>query len=71
MKKQKTPFMRVIGALQDIRKMLEKQSKASYNLGKKAHEARHLSEYDYGHAVGGYRKVREITSLVRKIVEKM
>ena len=42
-KKKKTPFMRAIGALGDIRKMLEKEVKATHKLGKKAHDARFAS----------------------------
>jgi hypothetical protein len=73
-KTKKTPFMRAVGALGDIRKMMNKEVKKHYKLGAKAHDARFDSAYaayEYGFAVGRLRQARETISLVTKIVEKM
>lgn len=74
MKKRKTPFMRSIGALGDIRKMLVEEVKKNEKLARKAHDSRFASPYatyEYGFAFGKLCQARETISLVTKIVEKM
>jgi len=40
MKKQKSSFQRVFSALKDVMKVLEKEKKKTYKLGKEAHQKR-------------------------------
>jgi len=71
MKKRKSSFQRVFSALKDVMKVLEKEKKKTYKLGKEAHQKRFEAEYLYGFAVGRNRQANDTLALARKIVLKM